>query len=149
MDVKRRNPCKSVQSVKSVFHFVIKIEDMKLRLEGNSIRLRVRKSDLSQLTTSGWLTETLVFPNNNVFKYQLKTEENAATINAQMSAGALTVSIPLSIATLWAASETVSLEHTLDSGLYILIEKDFPCKDRANEDKNDTFFELIQTPIQC
>jgi hypothetical protein len=123
---------------------------MKLRLEGNSIRLRVRKSDLSQLATGGMVTETLIFPNNSVLKYQLKTEENAATIGAQFSADALTVSIPLSIATLWRTSEAVSLEHTLDSGLYILIEKDFPCKDRANEDKNDTFFELIaETPIQC
>ncbi len=44
---------------------------MKLRLEGNSIRLRVRKSDLDSLLKEGVITETLKFPNQSVFNYQL------------------------------------------------------------------------------
>jgi hypothetical protein len=116
---------------------------MKLRLEGNSIRLRVRKSDLIKLHSEGIITETLVFPNSLNFNYELRTDNKAETIDAQLSAAAMTVSIPLSIAMTWLNSDAVGMEHTLDSGLFILIEKDFPCTDRPWEDTSDTFFELV------
>ncbi len=123
---------------------------MKLRLEGNSIRLRVRKSDLLQLDAEGLIAETLIFPNNTVLTYALKTDSTADAINAHFSADALTVLIPLSIATIWATSDVVSLQNTLETGLFILIEKDFPCKDRTDEDKKDTFFELVnEATVQC
>jgi hypothetical protein len=116
---------------------------MKLRLEGNSIRLRVRKSDLIKLHTEGSIKEGLIFPNSLYFNYQLITDKNAETIDAQLSTEAMTVSIPLSMATNWLNSDAVGLEHTLSSGLFILIEKDFPCTDRPWEDTSDTFFELV------
>jgi hypothetical protein len=116
---------------------------MKLRLEGNSIRLRVRKSDLIKLQTEGSIKEGLIFPNSLYFNYQLITDKNAETIDAQLSADALTVSIPLSMAMNWLNSDAVGIEHTLSSGLFILIEKDFPCTDRPWEDTSDTFFELV------
>ncbi len=116
---------------------------MKLRLEGNSIRLRVRKSDLIKLQKEGVLTEQLVFPNGLHFQYQLITDNSAETIDAQLSATTMTVSIPLSMATDWLNSDAVGLEHTLNGGLFILIEKDFPCTDRPWEDTSDTFFELV------
>jgi hypothetical protein len=116
---------------------------MKLRLEGNSIRLRVRKSDLIKLQNEGAITETLMFPNSLLLKYQLITDNTAAVIDAQLSAEAMTVSIPLSIATNWLNSDAVGIESTLSSGLFILIEKDFPCTDRPWEDTSDTFFELV------
>ena len=116
---------------------------MKLRLEGNSIRLRVRKSDLTKLQTKGVITETLVFPNSLNFNYELRTDTNTETVDAQLSATAITVSIPLSMATNWLNSDVVGLEHTVNNGLFILIEKDFPCTDRPWEDTSDTFFELV------
>ena len=116
---------------------------MKLRLEGNSIRLRVRKSDLTKLQAKGVITETLVFPNNLNFNYELRTDTNTETVDAQLSPTAITVSIPLSMATNWLNSDAVGLEYTVNSGLFILIEKDFPCTDRPWEDTSDTFFELV------
>jgi hypothetical protein len=105
--------------------------------------LRVRKSDLIKLQKEGIIKEGLIFPNSLLFNYQLITDKNAETINAQLSAEAIIVSIPLSMATNWLHSDAVGLEHTLDSGLFILIEKDFPCTDRPWEDTSDTFFELV------
>jgi hypothetical protein len=116
---------------------------MKLRLEGNSIRLRVRKSDLGALENEGICRETLVFPNNVVFNYQLLTDSKTETVYTELSADTLSVVLPLSIATNWLLSDEVGIEATLESGLFILVEKDFPCKDRPNEDKKDTFFELV------
>ena len=49
---------------------------MKLRLEGNSIRLRVRKSDINTLQKDGKIIETLTFPDQSVFNYQLLIDKS-------------------------------------------------------------------------
>jgi hypothetical protein len=116
---------------------------MKLRLEGNSIRLRVRKSDINALQKNAAITETLTFPNGDVFHYQLCIHNTTLEIDSQLVGNVLTVSIPLSIATNWMHTDAVGIEKTLSNGLFILIEKDFPCTDRPWEDASDTFFELV------
>ena len=115
---------------------------MKLRLESNNLRLRVRKSDLQKLMQNGSIGDTLTFPNATVFSYELMSAV-VECLEATFSEGKITVSIPLSILSDWVNSEQVGIEATLDSGLFVLIEKDFPCKDRPTEDKSDTFFELV------
>ena len=85
------------------------------------------------------------------FHYELKMDEKASNIDAVFTHSTITISIPLSIANEWINSETVGLENTLENGLFILIEKDFPCKTRENEDKDDTFLELMKNddPSVC
>ena len=124
---------------------------MKLRIEGNSIRLRVKKSDLNRLHTEGVVHEMVAFIKGFNFHYELKTDEKASNIDAVFTHSTIIISIPLSIANAWINSETVGLENTLENGLFILIEKDFPCKTRENEDKNDTFQELMENddPAIC
>jgi hypothetical protein len=47
-------------------------------------------------------------------------------------------------------TDQIGIEQTTTHGLYILIEKDFPCKDRADEDKSDLFGELAEhVPDVC
>ena len=116
---------------------------MKLRLEGNSIRLRVRKSDISTLQKNEAITETLTFPNDTVFQYKLTINNALLAIDAQLVSNILNISVPLSIATNWIQTDAVGIEKTLPNGLFILIEKDFPCTDRPWEDTSDTFFELV------
>ena len=116
---------------------------MKLRLEGNSIRLRVRKSDINALQKNAIITEALTFPNGDVFQYQLQINNTTLDIDAQLISNILTISLPLSIAADWMQTDAVGLEKTLPNGLFILIEKDFPCTDRPWEDTSDTFFELV------
>ena len=117
---------------------------MKLRIEGNSIRLRVKKSDLDKLKKDGMIGETVAFSDNLYFYYKLKTNPYSQEVQAEFLHNAIQVTIPLSIAKMWTETEQVGIEHKLDSGLSILIEKDFPCKTRHNEDINDTFKELAQ-----
>ncbi|MDZ7880998.1 MAG: hypothetical protein U5L45_25255 [Saprospiraceae bacterium] len=116
---------------------------MKLRLENNSLRLRVRKSDLQKLQQDGSVIETLSFPNAAIFQYALTTNAVDAAIVATFSDNKIVVNVPLSMATDWVNSDEVGLETRLESGLSILVEKDFPCKDRPWEDTKDTFFELV------
>ena len=70
-------------------------------------------------------------------------------MQAEFLQNAIQVTLPLSIAMPWMDSDQVGIEHTLDSGLNILIEKDFPCKTRDDEDKSDTFQELVEKNDTC
>lgn len=116
---------------------------MKLRIEGNSIRLRVKKSDLQRLHTEGVVHEMVSFMKGFNFHYELMMDEKATAIDAVFTHSTITISLPLEAALHWINSETVGLQRSLENGLFILIEKDFPCKTREDEDKSDTFQELI------
>lgn len=124
---------------------------MKLRIEKNSIRIRVKKSDLEKLKKHGLIRESVAFLKGFHFHYELKIDEKIKTIEASFSSATITVSIPLSMANSWIDTEQVGVENTSENGLFILIEKDFPCKTRLDEDKNDFFQELIEKnpPLIC
>lgn len=115
---------------------------MKLRMEGNNIRLRLKKSDIEKLKKEGIIGETVAFSDHLYFYYKLKTNQHDQEINATFVNNAVQITLPLSIANTWMNTDQVGIQYTLDSGLNILIEKDFPCKTRDDEDKNDTFEDL-------
>lgn len=127
---------------------------MKLRCTHNSIRLRVRKSDLGRLKQAGTVSETVNFGQQTAFGFALKIDRQTNAITATYHQGTITVSLPQAQAEQWMTSNQVGLETTaeLTNGeqLHLLVEKDFPCIDRDNEDKSDTFWELAQDePEAC
>lgn len=117
---------------------------MKLRFEKNSLRLRLRKSDVAALSQQGFVMESVEMP-ANVFTYELRISDVAAP-EALFKNNAVVATIPRSIATTWLNTDEVGIYHMIhmDNGhtLELIIEKDFPCKDRPEEDKSDTFTEL-------
>jgi len=119
---------------------------MKLRLTKNSIRIRVRKSELSILSEKELIEESISFPTKTTFNFGLKTSVDSLNVSASMANNNLKVFIPKQIANNWINSNEVGIETYTDlegeDQLHILIEKDFPCKDRPEEDKSDTFTEL-------
>jgi len=127
---------------------------MKLRCVHNSIRIRIKKSELRQLDKEGIITETVSFGGSTMFGYALAVDAMRDEVNAEFVDNLLAVHIPLVQAEQWITSNEVGIEvnKVLDNGenLHILIEKDFPCVDRADEDKSDTFFELAtKKPDAC
>lgn len=116
---------------------------MKLRFEKNSIRFRVRKSDLELLNQQGFVQESVQFP-GNVFMFQLRVSSEVEPA-AEFSGNSITASIPAGMATAWMNTGEVGIyhvQHIDNQTLEIIIEKDFPCKDRSEEDRSDTFVEL-------
>ncbi len=127
---------------------------MKLRCVHNSIRIRIRKSELEQLDKKGIITETISVGGTTMFAYALAVDEMRDEVNAELADNLLAVHVPLVKAQKWITSNQVGIEVTkaLDNGeqLHILIEKDFPCTDRVDEDKSDTFTELVtKKPDVC
>ena len=112
---------------------------MKLRVKGNSIRLRLTQSEVARLGEAGEVTESVDFGSGGQFIYSLVVSELYDQLNASFENGFLRVTIPKSQAFDWIMSEKVGLE-TRNSTPTILIEKDFACiTERPDEDESDMF----------
>lgn len=127
---------------------------MKLRITNNSIRIRIRKSELLQLAKETIVSDYVNFGENIVFSFALRLDGSLEEVKGTFSENRIVVAIPESIAKDWMEGEEVGIETYTDTSpnekLHILIEKDFPCLDRENEDKSDTFWELVpKTEKSC
>ena len=128
---------------------------MKLRTTHNSIRIRVRKSELERLRQDEAIEESIVFPNNSAFKFALVIEDIDQDLSAALQDNYLKLSIAKATAKQWINTSGVGIESTITlpkgEALHLLVEKDFPCLDRENEDKLDTFWELASDnkPDNC
>jgi len=118
---------------------------MKLRFDHQSIRLRLRKSDVEKLTQERFIVETVQFPTGSLV-YRLELSDAAETILAMIRENTITVSLPAQRAMAWAETEIVGIYSTFaidqENSLDLIIEKDFPCKHDSEEVIADTFEEL-------
>ncbi len=113
---------------------------MKLRIKGNSIRLRLTKSDVEKICNSSYLEEVTSF-GENTFKYCLQSLDNLEKLSAEFKAGTITVYIPSSFVKDWDKNDIVGFDSgSIDKNeLFILVEKDFKCLDETTEDQSDNF----------
>lgn len=123
---------------------------MKLRLDKNSLRLRVRKSDFEKLREQNEVVETTHFPVGS-FQYRFVISDEEGNVTAQIGQQSIEVILPAKLALHWMNSDETGIYHTLNLAdnlsLDLIIEKDFPCKDRPEENKSDTFIELAEKGI--
>ena len=115
---------------------------MKLRIKGNSLRLRLTKSEVSKLATEGIVEEHIGFVNNEL-TYSIESSKTAHTITASFQGNAIRVIMPSLLSEDWPTNDIISFDEYLDENnqqsLYILIEKDFKCIDATTEDQSDNF----------
>jgi hypothetical protein len=117
---------------------------MKLRLRGNSLRLRLTQREVNDLVALGSVEEKTAFGPQALLSYAIALGEGAS-VSASFEAGAIRVTVPLADARAWATSDRVGIEAeqaTAAEGepLRLLIEKDFAClKPRTGEDDRDAF----------
>jgi len=127
---------------------------MKLRTTHNSIRIRIRKSEIDLLEQKKIVEESIRFPSGTIFKFALKIGNGSEVIDANLEDNNLVLSISKTAASQWMNTNEVGIETNINlpdnETLHLLIEKDFPCLDRPEEDKSDTFWELApETPESC
>lgn len=117
---------------------------MKLRIRGNSLRLRLTQREVKTLVSHGEVAERIEFGIGNALDYHLGMSETATECHAVLGASGIVVFVPASVATRWASSDDISIEAAQplsnNRSLKILIEKDFACPvDRPGEDDSDAF----------
>jgi hypothetical protein len=115
---------------------------MKIRIKGNSIRLRLTKSDIELLGTKGIVEEKTNFP-ESVLTYQLINDNGISETEAHFGNNTISVHLPSPLSNLLCNSDAVGYENhqSLSNGqkLYILVEKDFKCLDNTLEDQSDNY----------
>jgi hypothetical protein len=114
---------------------------MKIRIKGNSIRLRLSKSEVEYFGAHGLLEERTQAGSND-FIYALIASD-APSVRAEFINGKMTVELPQFMAEEWVATGRVGCSGEMDvpgnKKLYILIEKDFKCLDETAEDQSDNY----------
>lgn len=121
---------------------------MKLRVKGDSLRLRLLRSEVEQLGRSGRVEETVNFSFAPQVKliYALETSVDVKQIEASFENNRIAVRVPFELARTWIESEQVGISN--DNPVYdaaqpdahklrLLIEKDFVCLDAGSSSGGD------------
>ncbi len=116
---------------------------MKLRVRGNSLRLRLEQHEIRELIRKGKVAESLAFGQSNALGYTLAMSQKEG-FNAGITGGELLIEVPVTIARKWGESEEVGIYKTINEGsafeIKLAIEKDFQClHKRPEEDESDLF----------
>ncbi len=115
---------------------------MKLRIKGNSIRIRLTKTEVSLLANIGYLQEQTAF-GNNTFTYALQAVADTETLSAAMEANTITMFVPTAFTKDWPENSVIGINANMpvtdNRSLYLLLEKDFVCLDETTEDQRDNY----------
>jgi hypothetical protein len=112
---------------------------MKLRIRGNSIRLRLTQTEVANLSKSGLVQEKTDFGEGNSFIYSIKSSNEIEITSADFNNNQLEIIVPFDVVKKWTNSNDVGISAE-QNDLKVLIEKDFNCLIlRNNSEDEDSF----------
>jgi hypothetical protein len=116
---------------------------MKLRMKGDSLRLRLTRGEVQELADAGRVEERVHISPQGVLVYRVQRAPAAAALGATFADGVIEIQVPERVARDWCASDAVTLDGVQRHGavdLRIVVEKDFAClAPRSDEDESDNF----------
>jgi hypothetical protein len=119
---------------------------MKLRMKGNSLRFRLLKSEVQDLRFTGRVQEEVSFSRHfraDKLTYAIEHSRQFSDVEVLHSPQQILVQVPHSLVENWAAGDDVGIYSDIPlaggDSLAVMIEKDFACLDRSDEDNRDTF----------
>lgn len=118
---------------------------MKLRIKGNSLRLRVSRSELARFLAGDRIEETMYFNRSTGARltYALESPPAVTQVGVRYVAHEITVLLPEAQMRAWSGESQVGVYASIDIGnaetLEVAIEKDFACLDGSDEENLDTF----------
>jgi hypothetical protein len=100
---------------------------MKLRIRGNSVRLRVTKTELAKIADTGKIDDLVRFSSEQSLRYGIEVRPTGA-VTAAFTGAELLVALPKARLDLWLRPTEVSVEGSQPIGggkvLQIVLEKD-------------------------
>jgi hypothetical protein len=116
---------------------------MKIRIKGNTIRIRLVQAEVKTLGIGETILERTEFGNGLSLSYALAPSAVHTELAAEFKENTISVFVPEAIAHGWFSNDVISLMHTVENGtpggLKILVEKDFVCLDHTDEDQSDNY----------
>ena len=117
---------------------------MKLRIRGNSVRLRLTRPEVEQLLTTGAVEERTCFADGGALGYRVMADAAVSEPGVAFRDGVVTVRLPPAAVERWGRATVVGLEHAtpLRNGgeLRLLVEKDFACLNPARGESEEGAF---------
>jgi hypothetical protein len=111
---------------------------MKLRIQDDSLRLRLTRREVLEVRESGRVEAVIHFPDGAALTYAVEVSPDSVTLSAELDESGIRVSCPPERVIAWADGDQVSMES--DEGLpHVLVEKDFECLHRPGERSGDGF----------
>jgi hypothetical protein len=115
---------------------------MKLRIKGNSLRIRVTRPEVDRLAVDGFLQEQSELPGNTL-TYVVRTADNVTELSAHFDDNVITMFVPAIFAKEWTHNNIVGIDTdasmTGNSSLHLLLEKDFMCTNETVEDQSEHY----------
>jgi hypothetical protein len=111
---------------------------MKLRLRGNTLRLRLTRDEVDAIASGAAVEETIQFAPDSRLTYGIEAGDDVLVPSARLAGSRIIVTLPRRLARDWATSDHVGITARVPNGtpdeLTLLIEKDFACLHRAHEE---------------
>ena len=116
---------------------------MKLRIRGNSVRVRLTRSEVARLGEELPVEQITEFSKSSSLRSSVWPSRDAAAPIASFDAAGVRVILPAERVHEWASTDQVTIEARQDLGagkfLQILVEKDFQCIHSRAEGNTDAF----------
>jgi hypothetical protein len=116
---------------------------MKVRILGNTIRLRIKMHEAGAIRETGSIEEVLEFgpAETEQLRFRLITGEEAYAIDQQGMR--ISVTVPRTVIDEWTSTDLVGFEETITTSkgreITVLIEKDFACLDGEREEEEGSY----------
>ena len=104
---------------------------MKLRIQGDSLRLRLTRTEVACLHDRGRVESAIRFSPDRALSYSVASSPDAAAVSMDYEGDSICVLLPRAMAAAWAESSLVTVAGYSKSGGEVLVEKDFQCLHRA------------------
>ena len=115
---------------------------MKLRISGNSIRLRLSRSEVKYFEATGQIEDAVEFGSASKFSYSMTAVEDA-TLNCSYTSSGIHIRVPCDLAQDWTRTDLVAIsgDQPIEPGktLQILVEKDFQCIHKSSDANADAY----------
>ncbi len=113
---------------------------MKLRIRGDSIRLRLTQGEVARIGAGEAVSESTSLGPGVSFEYALEAGAVDA-MTASLQDNRLAITVPQAALATWASGNEVAVECSVDeSSPSILVEKDFAClSPRDGSDDDDAY----------
>ncbi|HLP32689.1 MAG TPA: hypothetical protein VK202_04395 [Bacteroidia bacterium] len=115
---------------------------MKIRIKGNSVRLRLTKSEIDLFKNTGTVKEETNF-GTHTLTYKLQRGGDGKDLSSTFDGTTVTVYMPEKMSDEWTSTEWVGYDNHMPlpdgQSLFLMVEKDFKCLDGTTEDQSDMF----------
>jgi hypothetical protein len=110
---------------------------MKIRIQGNSIRYRLRQPEVENFKKYGSVTEVIRLGKASTDQLRFILQRSTCNeMRVQFENATTIIHVPQPMADTWTDSDLVGFDAIveIDNGLKVLVEKDFKCLDGSDED---------------